>query len=108
MTTLSPPGVSKEKAEEIGPGVGWESLAGARHLPNLGTQLLCSTEAASFQPGCWANWVSVATHTGLSMCGTEGDVKGEQGGDRGNGTICSSCGWRAGLWGRDQGVWDRQ
>lgn len=76
----------------MGPG---GALAGAKHLPNLGTRLLCPTEAAPFQPGCWASWVSVATHTGPSVCGTEGDVKGGQGGDRANGTICSSCGWRA-------------
>lgn len=92
----------------MGPG---RALAGVRHLLSLGSQLLCPTEATPFQLGCRASWVSMATHTGPSMRGTEGAVNGEQGGDGGNGAICSRIDLLAvagGLWGRAQGVWDRQ
>ena len=65
----------------MGPG---RALAGVRHLLSLGSQLLCPTEATPFQLGCRASWVSMATHTGPSMRGTEGAVNGGQGGDGGD------------------------
>lgn len=80
----------ESRGDRTGGGVGpGRALARARHLPNLGTRLFCPIEAAPFQLGCRASWVSMATHTGPSVRGTEGDVNGGQGGDRGNGATCS-------------------